>query len=116
MMARNRSASARSILSGTLLLCGLLIAAQVANAGVNSSSCPRDAIAIVPGASIQATVDRAGDGAAFCLKNGVHRAQAVRPRSKQRFYGEGHTALNGNRLLADFRLERGYWGVSSQIW
>jgi hypothetical protein len=116
MMARNRTASARSILTGTLLLCGLLIATRAANAGVNSSSCPRDAIAISPGTRIQEMVDSAGDGAAFCLKDGVHRAQAVRPRSKQRFYGEGHAVLNGSRLLADFRREGSYWVTSSQFW
>jgi hypothetical protein len=104
------------MLMGTLLLCNLSIAAGAASAGVNSSSCPLGAISIPPGASIQATVDLAGDGAAFCLKNGVHRAQAIRPRSRQRFYGEGHAVLNGSRLLADFRREGGYWVVSSQIW
>ena len=114
-MMANKTALARSIPAGMLLLCGLLIAARVANAGVNSSSCPRDAIAISPGAQIQEIVDRAGDGAAFCLKDGVHRAQAVRPRSKQRFYGEGHAVLNGSRRLADFRREGSYWVTSSQL-
>ena len=61
-----------------------------------------DAIAVEPGASIQAAVDSAGDGAVFCLKNGMHRAQVVRPRSRQSFYGEGRSVLNGSRLLTDF--------------
>ena len=83
--------SARRTLIGTLALCILLIAAEAAISGVNSSSCPHDAIAIEPGVSIQAAVDLAGEGAVFCLKNGIHRAQAVRPRPRQRFYGEGET-------------------------
>jgi hypothetical protein len=114
-MAWNQSGSARRMLTSTLLLCSLLIVPEAANSGVHGSSCPREAIAIEPGASIQATVDLAGDGASFCLKNGIHRAQAVRPRPKQRFYGEGHTILNGSRLLADFRREGGYWVASSQF-
>jgi hypothetical protein len=94
------------MLVGALVLCSLfLIAGEAANSGVSSSSCPPNAIAIEPGALIQATVDLAGDGAAFCLKNGIHRAQAVRPRPKQRFYGEGQTVLNGSRLLTGFRRE-----------
>ena len=70
-------------------VCGLLVVAEAAISDVNGSSCPCDAIAVVPGASIQAAVDFAGDGAAFCLRKGIHRAQAIRPRPKQRFYGEG---------------------------
>jgi parallel beta-helix repeat protein len=115
MTAWNRSASARRMLVGALVLCSLLIAGEAANSGVSSSSCPPNAIAIEPGALIQATVDLAGDGAAFCLKNGIHRAQAVRPRPKQRFYGEGQTVLNGSRLLTGFRREEGYWAVNSQL-
>jgi hypothetical protein len=103
------------MLIGALVLCSLLIAAEAAKSGVNGSSCPLNAIVIEPGALIQATADLAGDGAAFCLKNGIHRAQAVRPRPKQRFYGEGQTVLNGSRLLTGFRREEDYWAVSSQL-
>ena len=115
MMAWIRRLSARRTLIGALMLCILLIVAEAAIFHVNRSSCPHDAIAVEPGASIQAAVDFAGDGAVFCLRNGIHRAQAVRPRPKQRFYGEGRTILNGSRLLADFRREGGYWTVSSQL-
>jgi Right handed beta helix region len=113
MTAWNPSASARRKLIGAAVLCSLLTAADPANSGVTGSSCPANAIAIEPGALIQATVDLAGDGAAFCLKNGIHRAQAVRPRPRQRFYGEGQTVLNGSRLLTDFRREEGYWVARS---
>ena len=115
MTAWNPSVSTRRMLIGTLVLCILLIVAEAAIFDVNSSSCPPDAIAVEPGASIQTAVDFAGDGAVFCLKSGVHRAQAVRPRSKQRFYGEGQTVLNGSWLLTGFRREEGYWAVSSQL-
>jgi hypothetical protein len=103
------------MLTRTLLLCSLLIVTEAANSGVHGSSCPHEAIGIKPGAAIQAAVDFAGDGAVFCLKNGIHRAQAVRPRPKQRFYGEGQTVLNGSRLLTGFRREEGYWAVRSQL-
>src|SRR5258708_8300094 len=115
MTAWNPSVSTRRMLMGTLFLCSLLIVAEAAIFDVNSSSCPHDAIAVEPGASIQAAVDFADDGAVFCLKSGIHRAQAVRPRPKQRFYGEGQTVLNGSRLLTGFRREEGYWAVGSQL-
>jgi hypothetical protein len=109
------SALARQMLIPAVVLCSLLIAAKTANSGVNSSSCPLNAIAIEPGALTQATVDLAGDGAAFCLRNGIHRAHPVRPRPRQRFYGEGQTVMNGSRLLTGFRREEDYWVVSSQL-
>jgi parallel beta-helix repeat protein len=69
---------------------------------------------VEPGASIQAAVDRAGDGAAFCLKNGIHRMQAIRPKPGQSFYGEGQTVLNGSRLLTTFSREGRDWVASGQ--
>jgi hypothetical protein len=70
-------------LIGISVLCGLVIACDAAMARVSDSSCPSDAIAVEPGASMQAAVDRGGDGTVFCVKSGVYRAQAVRPRGKQ---------------------------------
>lgn len=99
----------------TLVPCGLLIAAVAAFVDVNTSSCPYDAIAIEPGKSIQAAVDFAGEGAVFCLKKGVHRAQAVRPRAGQGFYGEDEAVLNGSRLLDGFRREEGLWVANTQL-
>jgi parallel beta helix pectate lyase-like protein len=99
----------------TLALCGLLIAAAAAFVDVNASSCPVDAIAVAPGSSIQAAVDLSGEGAVFCLKNGVHRVQAIRPRAGQIFHGEGETVLNGSRLLDGFRREKNYWVTDSQL-
>lgn len=106
--------SARWIGIGTSATC-LLITAAAAFVNVAGSSCPFDAIVVEPGNSIQAAVDRSGDGAAFCLKAGIHRAQAVRPRAGQRFYGEGKTVLNGSRLLSDFRREKDYWVTNRQL-
>lgn len=82
--------------------------------GVDDAPCPMGAIALEPGASIQAAVDSAGDGAVFCLKSGVHRMQAVRPRSHQSFYGEAGTVLNGSRLITDFDREGRYWVAAGQ--
>jgi hypothetical protein len=101
----------------TLLILGFpatAAAAAVVAAGVIDAPCPSGAIAVEQGASIQAAVDSAGEGAAFCLKNGIHRAQAVRPRSGQRFYGEGRSILNGSRLLTNFSPEGRYWVASGQ--
>jgi hypothetical protein len=115
MMAWTGSATTRRKWIRTLALCSLLIAAAAAFVDVNSSSCPFDAIAVEPGSSIQAAVDFAGEGAVFCLKKGIHRAQAVRPRARQLFFGESETVLNGSRLLDGFRRENRYWVANSQL-
>jgi hypothetical protein len=123
MMAWNRSAWVRPTLLSVFSVCVLAIMAFVggvpfvapATVGVQSASCPRGAIAIEPGASIEAAVEGAADRAVFCLKNGIHRAQAIRPRPRQHFLGEGATILNGSRLLTDFQREGRYWVVASQF-
>jgi hypothetical protein len=91
-----------------------LPAATPAASGVVDEPCPAGAIPIQPGASIQAAVDQAGPAAVFCLKNGSHRIQAVRPRANQRFYGESQTILNGSRLLTHFDREDDYWIAGDQ--
>jgi parallel beta-helix repeat protein len=97
-------------LSALLILGSPLTAA----AGVMDAPCPQGAIGIEPGASIQAAVDSAGEGAVFCLKNGTHRMQVIRPRSGQSFYGEGRTILNGSKLLTSFVREGRYWVATNQ--
>jgi Right handed beta helix region len=110
--AATRAVVVEALMPLTMLsVCG---AATPASAGVADVPCPVGAIVVEPGASIQAAVDHAGDGAAFCLKNGVHRVQVVRPKPGQGFYGEGQTILNGSRLLATFRREGRYWVATWQ--
>jgi hypothetical protein len=92
----------------------ILLLVPPAESGVIDEPCPPGAIAVEPGASIQAAVDRAGAGAAFCLKNGVHRMQVIRPKPHQSFHGEGQTVLNGSRLLTTFSRDEGYWVASGQ--
>ena len=94
---------------GVSMVLVLALVGGRALAWTEERSCPAGAIAIEPGASIQAAVDRAGAGAVLCLKNGIHRAQAVRPRARQHFVGEGHTVLNGSNLVTGFRREGRYW-------
>jgi len=89
--------------------------AAVAVGGVSDAPCPRGAIAVEPGTSIQAVADGAGEGAVICLRAGVHRVQAVRPRQGQSFYGEGRTVLNGSKLLTNFSREGRYWVASGQL-
>jgi hypothetical protein len=115
MMACIWSSTTRSLWIGTLTLCGLLVAAAAVFASVDGSSCPLNATAIKPGDSIQAMVDNASEGAAFCLKNGVHRIQVVRPKAGQKFYGEGSTVLNGSLRLDGFKREERYWVANSQL-
>src|SRR3954462_7278040 len=59
----------------------LMAADASALAGVTDAACPAGAIAVEAGASIQAAVDRAGIGAQFCLRNGVHRGQTISPKA-----------------------------------
>ncbi|MBS0524147.1 MAG: right-handed parallel beta-helix repeat-containing protein [Proteobacteria bacterium] len=94
---------------GAIALCTAVVLPQAAVAGIGNSSCPRGAVAIEPGSSIQEMVDRVGDGGVFCLKNGIHRAQVVRPRQGQRFYGEGRTILDGSRPVTGFTREGRFW-------
>jgi hypothetical protein len=109
-MARTSGRTTQYSLIVTLwIVAGLTTPLQAAHAGVGASSCPTNAIAIAPGTLIQEAVDRAGENAVLCLKNGVHRAQAIRPRSGQRFYGEGQTVLNGSRQLTDFKRQGDRW-------
>lgn len=108
----SRSSICWPALALTLMLGSPAIPA--AAAGVTGAPCPPGATAVAPGASIQAAVDRAADGAVFCLKNGVHRAQQVRPRSHQHFIGEGRAVLNGSRLLTNFSREGRYWVATGQ--
>lgn len=115
MRASARRWTTRGALILTLALCSLLVAAVAAFVGVNSSSCPVGAIAIEPGGSIQAAVDSAGEGGVFCLKKGIHRAQAVRPRAGQLFYGESEAVMNGSQLLEGFTRENRYWVANSQL-
>src|ERR1700737_4836840 len=115
MTACSRTATTRTKWIGALGLCSLLVAAAAAPATVDRSSCPLHVTAVKPGESIQAAVDHAGEGAAFCLKNGVHRAQVVRPKARQVFYGEGSTVLNGSQQLNGFKHEDHYWGGNSQF-
>ncbi len=99
----------------TIVMLGLVaqpVAAAPELRGAGKTPCPHDAIAIEPGASIQAAVERAGNGAAFCLKTGIHRMQVVRPRQGQSFHGEDGTVLNGARLVTTFAREGPYWVAS----
>ena len=82
--------------------------------GPLNQACPAGAIQLTPGVNIQAAVERAGVGARFCLKSGVHRLQAIRPMQGQRFYGEPGAVLNGSRQINSFVHEGRFWVASGQ--
>ena len=103
-----------ALVIGTMFSGPVAAASAPATPGVVNAPCPSGAIAVVPGSSIQAAVDQAGANAAFCLKNGVHRMQVVRPLDGQSFYGEGGTILNGSRLLTAFTREGSLWVANGQ--
>src|SRR5258708_11083429 len=90
------------------------VVATVAAQGVTDEPCPLGAIAVEPGTSIQAAVDRAGEGAVFCLQPGIHRMQVIRPKRSQSFHGERNTILNGSRVLTTFSHQGRVWVASGQ--
>lgn len=99
----------RLTLTGVSMAFALALVGGTALARTTERPCLAGAIAIEPGASIQAAVDRAGDGAVFCLKNGIHRVQGIRPQARQQFIGEGQAVLSGSSLVTGFHREGRYW-------
>ncbi|MGE0751285.1 MAG: right-handed parallel beta-helix repeat-containing protein [Variibacter sp.] len=98
----------------SLLIPALLLVTMPSCRADDNLHCPPGALAIAPGQSLQAAVDAGAAGASFCLKKGVHRLQAARPKSGQRFYGDGHTVLNGSRVLTRFIRDETYWVAEGQ--
>jgi parallel beta-helix repeat protein len=78
------------------------------------AACPPDAVALSPGMSIQAAVEKAGPGASFCIKAGIHRLQFVAPKSGQKFFGEPGSVLNGARVLTRFERDGDTWVAPGQ--
>jgi hypothetical protein len=74
----------------------------------------RGGILVPAGASIQAAVDRAPEGAVFLLGSGTHRLQAVRPKARQSFLGQAGTILNGSQRLTRFTREGSFWVADGQ--
>jgi hypothetical protein len=71
--------------------------------------CPESAIRIEPGVKIQDAVDKASEGATFCLAKGVHRQQRITPKNAQTFLGERGATLSGARLLTSFNRQGQLW-------
>jgi parallel beta-helix repeat protein len=93
----------RSILSACLWA---LTYSTIATANAsNAKPCPANAIAVSVGMSIQRAVDAAPTGAAFCLKNGLHRLQMICPKVGQRFFGEYGAVLDGSRIIDEISQE-----------
>jgi hypothetical protein len=99
------------------LLAGLAAAAPMslpAAAMAEPGSCPAHATEIVPGQSIQGAIDQAGEGAAFCLKAGVHRMQQVVPKNAQSFHGESGAILSGAHQITTSERDGALWVASGQ--
>jgi hypothetical protein len=94
---------------GIVVLSIALLIAPTARSGVADRECPANAIFVEVGVLSQKLVDSAGPGAVFCLEGGVHRAEPIRPHSKQEFHGIGRTVLNGSQPIAAFAHEGRYW-------
>jgi len=79
-----------------------------------AAACPPEALALSPGMSIQAAVDKAAPGASFCIKAGIHRMQFVVPKAGQKFIGEPGSVLNGARVLTRFERDGNTWAAPVQ--
>lgn len=77
--------------------------------GTRPMPCPRAAVDVWPGRLNQKLVERHGEGATFCLKNGIHRLAVIRPLQEQKFHGEGQSILVGTQILPDFKHQDGFW-------
>jgi hypothetical protein len=99
-----------------LVAIAALTAAVRAEPGAADDPCPSGALMVDGRSSVQDAVDAAGEGATFCLENGVYRGQAIRPKQGQRFFGRGRTVLNGSRPLTGFAREGRYWVAAGPEW
>ncbi|MFE1600632.1 right-handed parallel beta-helix repeat-containing protein [Methylobacterium sp. ID0610] len=112
--ARRGRAPAGGARAGVLLL---LAAAPALAAGPDENgrpACPAGAIRIAPGSSIQEAVERAGEGARFCIGAGLHRMQIVTPRNAQSFVGEPGAVLDGSRRIESFTRSGRFWVAGGQ--
>jgi hypothetical protein len=63
---------------------------------------------------VQSFVDRSPEGAAFCLKSGIHRLQQVIPKNGQSFFGEEGTVLSGAREIGELKRDGALWVATGQ--
>ena len=108
-------ATSRSIVSCTPFVAVACILTVAASAAVPPTRCPDGAVSVVPGASIQAAVARAGVGATVCVKAGIHRMQSVAPLAGQTIVGEAGAVLNGSRILTRFASEGPLWAAEAHV-
>ena len=111
VIARREAAAAGRRTGGRIagLVALLLVAAPGDRAAEAAEICPAPAIRIAPGASIQAAVDKAPPGTAFCIEAGLHRLQIVNPKDRQVFIGEPGAILSGSELVGDIRRDGRFW-------
>lgn len=96
----------KRLLLATVLLCAGAHAAEAA--------CLPGAIPVAAGQSIQAAVNAAPVGAAFCLGAGHHREQSVIPKNNQRFTGDGTAQMLGSKRVSAWTQEGAFWFASGQ--
>lgn len=83
--------------------------------GPPGQPCPAGAIALPAGSPVQPIVDRAPEGAAFCVGAGVHRAETIAPRSGQRFFGAPGAVLRGSVELGAFERRDGVFSAPAPL-
>jgi hypothetical protein len=95
-------------------VCAVSLCCATASPSAAQSSCPDGSIAILPGQTVQDFVDKASEGAAFCVKSGIHRLQQVIPKNGQAFFGEDGAVLSGARELDNFERDGPLWVAAGQ--
>ena len=88
---------------------GAVLAASWAAPSHAVAPCPPAAIPIEVGQSIDSAAQAAPEGAAFCIRAGIHRSQSIHPKTGQAFIGEPGAILNGSIKLGDFLHNGRFW-------
>lgn|GEM_PF-285757 len=96
-------------IAGAILLGAVTLLGSPHSKAAESPACPPDAIPVPVGVPIQPLVDKAPQGAAFCIAAGLHRAQMIVPKDRQTFIGQPGAVLNGAELITDISRKDAFW-------
>lgn len=96
-------------IAGAILLGAVALLGSPPSEAAESAPCPPGSIPVPVGVPIQPLVDKAPQGAAFCIAAGLHRAQMIVPKDRQTFIGQPGAVLNGAELITDISQKDAFW-------
>lgn len=89
----------------------VLAAADGTAARASTLTCPKGAVWVREGESIQLAAIRAGPGGTICIGAGLHRMQTVAPLAGQTFLGERGSVLTGAQVVTRFERAGSFWSA-----